>query len=350
MNKTDDYAKKFADLMIKALENETAPWIKPWKAGEVPSGPHNGITNRSYRGGNYINLLLTQLDKGYETSDWMTFKQIGEAGGKVKKGERGTSIQYWKSVEPSAEALAEDPNAKKRMQVFYFVVFNRDQCEGLPDPKMQTHVPVEWRHEKCESLMANSGVAFNFDGGDRAFYRPDTDQIHMPSKAAFHSQDGFYATALHELGHSTGHKDRLNRDLSGKFGSERYAVEELRAEIFSYLAGERLGIGHDPGQHTAYVKSWIKILKNDPKEILRACADAEKICTFLEIERYQELQQEQVQSQDNQQEIIEPAKATTQRKVASKVTDPLAPEVLDAQIQEMKTRRKAKEKELAVAL
>lgn len=194
--------------------------------------------------------------------------------------------------------------------------------------------------------MTDSGVPFNFNGGDRAYYRPDVDQIFMPSKAAFDSQDGFYATALHELGHSTGHKDRLGRDLSGRFGSESYAIEELRAEIFSFMCGERLGIGHDPGQHTAYIKSWIKALKNGPKEILRACTGAEKICNFLKIERYQELQQSHVQDQELTGQ--ESGQERPVRKAKAKTIDFLAPEMLDEQINDMKSRRRAKE--LAVAL
>lgn len=346
MSKTDDYARQFADLVIRSLESHTAPWMKPWKPGEVPAGPHNGVTNRSYRGSNFMNLLMTQQERGYQSAEWLTFKQIGEAGGKVRKGQKGTSIQFWKTSEPTAEQLEEDPTAKKRMQVFYFTVFNRDQCDGLPDPKPQLQVPEQWRHEKCEQLMTDSGVTFNFNGGDRAYYRPNIDQIFMPSKAAFDSQDSFYATALHELGHSTGHKDRLGRDLSGNFGSESYAVEELRAEIFSYMTGERLGIGHDPGQHTAYIKSWIKVLKDDPKEILRACADSEKICNFLKVERYQELEQNNVQAQELTGQ--EPVQQSPVRSARVKTFDPLAPELLDDQIKDMKSRRKAKE--MAIAL
>jgi antirestriction protein ArdC len=346
MSKSDDYARQFADLVIRSLESQTAPWMKPWKPGEVPAGPHNGVTNRSYRGSNFMNLLMTQQERGYQSAEWLTFKQIGEAGGKVRKGQKGTSIQFWKTSEPTAEQLEEDPTAKKRMQVFYFTVFNRDQCDGLPDPKPQLQVPEQWRHEKCEQLMSDSGVPFNFNGGDRAYYRPDIDQIFMPSRAAFDSQDDFYTTALHELGHSTGHKDRLGRDLSGKFGSESYAIEELRAEIFSFMCGERLGIGHDPGQHTAYIKSWIKVLKDDPKEILRACADAEKICNFLKIAHYLELQQRHVQDQELTGQ--EPVQRSPVRSARVKTFDPLAPELLDYQIEDMKARRKAKE--LAVAL
>ncbi len=346
MSNTDDYARQFADLVIRSLESNTAPWTKPWKPGEVPAGPHNGVTNRSYRGSNFMNLLLTQHERGYQSAEWLTFKQIGEAGGKVRKGQKGTSIQFWKTSEPTAEQLEEDPTAKKRMQVFYFTVFNRDQCDGLPEPKAQLYVPEQWRHEKCEQLMRDSGVPFNFNGGDRAYYRPDIDQIFMPSKAAFSSPDGFYATALHELGHSTGHKDRLGRDLSGKFGSESYAVEELRAEFFSFMCGERLGIGHDPGKNMAYIKPWIKVLDNDPREILRASGDAEKMCNFLKIERYQGLQQSHVQDQELTGQ--EPRQERPVPKARQKPVDPLAPELLDDQIKDMKARRKAKE--LAIAL
>lgn len=346
MSKTDDYARQFADLVIRSLESHTAPWTKPWKPGEVPAVPHNGVTNRGYRGSNFMNLLLTQQERGYQSAECLTFKQIGEAGGKVRRGQKGTSIQFWKTSEPTAEQLEEDPTAKKRMQVFYFTVFNRDQCDGLPEPKAQLRVPEQWRHEKCEQLMTDSGVPFNLNGGDRAYYPPDIDQIFMPSKSAFNRPDSFYATALHELGHSAGHKDRLGRDLSGKFGCESHAIEVLRAEIFSFMCGERLGIGHDPGQHTAYVKSWIKVLKDDPKEILRACADAEKICNFLKIAHYLELQQSHVQDQELTGQ--EPVQQSPVHKARPKPVDLPAPELLDDQIKEVKARRRAKQ--LAVAL
>ena len=105
--------------------------------------------------------------------------------------------------------------------------------------------------------------------------------ITLPERDQFASADGYYATALHEVGHATGHPSRLNRqDLGHPFGSEAYAREELRAEIASLMLGEQLGIGHDPGQHSAYVASWIRALENDPREIFRAAADAEKITAW----------------------------------------------------------------------
>ncbi|WP_256562624.1 zincin-like metallopeptidase domain-containing protein, partial [Pseudomonas sp. HMSC066A08] len=108
-----------------------------------------------------------------------------------------------------------------------------------------------------------------------------TDSITLPERNQFPTADNYYATALHELGHWTGHPSRLDRDLAHPFGSEGYAREELRAEIASLMLGERLEIGHDPGQHAAYVGSWIKALKEDPKEIFRAASDAERISGYV---------------------------------------------------------------------
>ncbi|MDT7953494.1 MAG: zincin-like metallopeptidase domain-containing protein, partial [Acetobacteraceae bacterium] len=155
----------------------------------------------------------------------------------------------------------------------------------------------EWeRHQKAEAILANSGVPIRHVPGDRAFYRLTEDTITLPERGQFPSGDGYYATALHELGHATGHPSRLARDMAHPFGSEGYAREELRAEIASLMLGEQLGIGHDPGQHVAYVGSWIKALQQDPREIFRAAADAEKITKLVrsfELERAQQTDQEQ---------------------------------------------------------
>jgi antirestriction protein ArdC len=130
-------------------------------------------------------------------------------------------------------------------------------------------------------VLEASGVEIRHDQADRAFYRPATDKTHLPPRDSFQSADSFYSTALHELGHASGHPSRLDRDLAHPFGSVGYAKEELRAEIASLMIGDQLGIGHDPGQHAAYVKSWVKVLKVDPKEILRASRDADKITAYV---------------------------------------------------------------------
>lgn len=178
----------------------------------------------------------------------------------------------------------------ERPKVFIASVFNAEQIDGLPP--MAVRQDKSWNSiERAESILEASGAKISHDQVDRAFYRMSTDSIHLPQQAAFPSADRYYATALHELGHWTGHASRLDRDLAHPFGSEGYAKEELRAEIASMIMGDELGIGHDPSQHVAYVKSWIKALQDDPLEIFRAAADAEKIQGFvlgLEQQRTQE--------------------------------------------------------------
>jgi putative DNA primase/helicase len=158
--------------------------------------------------------------------------------------------------------------------------------------------------ERAEAILRASGAVIQHGGQNRAFYRLRTDSIHLPDKGQFPSADNYYATALHELGHWTGHPSRLGRDLAHPFGSEGYAKEELRAEIASMILGDELGIGHDPGQHAAYVGTWINVLRDDPLEIFRAAADAEKIHGYvlsLEQQLVQEQTSQQAQTQDSAQ-------------------------------------------------
>jgi putative DNA primase/helicase len=211
---------------------------------------------------------------------WMTYKQAARVGAQVRKGEKGTPVQYWKFSEEQTILDAQGERVKKtvvleRLRVFFATVFNAEQIEGLPqfERKKETWDPIE----RADEILKASGANIRHGENNRAFYRLATDTIHLPDKAQFPTADGYYATALHELGHWTGHESRLARDLSHPFGSDGYAREELRAEIASMILGEELGIGHDPGQHAAYVDSWIKQIEDDPLEIFRAAADAEKI-------------------------------------------------------------------------
>ncbi len=291
-----------AEKLIKQLEAGTAPWQRPWNPGEASTFlPYNPITDNRYKG---INALVL-LSQNRDDQRWMTYKQATDAGAQVRKGEKGAGIQYWKFVD---EHNKKDDTGKplvdtqgkpvketvklERPRVFFATVFNAEQIEGLPpiQRQAQTWNPLE----RAEALLTAGGVPIYYNGKGRAFYRPLTDSIHLPDRDKFPSAENFYATALHELGHSTGHPDRLNRDLSHPFGSEGYAKEELRAEIASMILGDELGIGHDSNQHAAYVGSWIKALKEDPLEIFRAAADAEKIQAYV-LGLEQQLVQEQVQ-------------------------------------------------------
>ncbi|HGC8067035.1 TPA: zincin-like metallopeptidase domain-containing protein [Yersinia enterocolitica] len=294
-----EYAEQVAARIIEQLEQGTAPWLKPWQPGELRL-PYNPTTGKEYRGMNTLWLH----SQGHSDPRWMTYNQAAGEGAQVRKGEKGSHIVYWKfsdekkATDDQGRPILDDNGKQKTIQVqlerprsFTAVVFNASQIDGLPPLEARPVGPEPERHALAETILANSGAKIQHEPGDRAFYSPGRDSITLPERKQFETADNYYATALHELGHWTGHPSRLDRDLSHPFGSEGYAREELRAEIASLMVGERLDIGHDPGQHAAYIGSWIKALKEDPREIFRAASDAERISGYVmdfEHERSQE--------------------------------------------------------------
>ncbi|HAT8335387.1 zincin-like metallopeptidase domain-containing protein [Legionella pneumophila serogroup 1] len=291
-----------ANQIIESLKQGTAPWVKPWEPGTGGGQiPFNPVTGKRYRGINALYLMLNQSGD----NRWLTYKQAQSIDAQVRKGEKGTTVQYWKFTDEKIKnddagnpVLDEQGNPVKvqvnleRPKVFYATVFHASQIDNMPElvQKEQNWSLIE----RAENLLLNSGAAIFHSEADRAFYRVSTDSIHLPPKEQFKSAAHYYVTALHELGHWSGHPSRLDRDLRHPFGSEAYAKEELRAEIASMLLGSELGIGHDPSQHTAYIKSWIRVLEGDPLEIFRASADAEKIVNHIcSLEQAQDIQHEQ---------------------------------------------------------
>jgi putative DNA primase/helicase len=304
------FHEQVAEKLIEQLRQGTAPWQRPWEPGEAASLiPINPTTGKRYRGINAIQLM----SQGRVDQRWLTYKQAAAAGAQVRKGEQGTAIQYWKfseehirtdeSGKPVLDAQGQPVKAEVRLErprVFFATVFNAEQIDGLPP--MQRREQTWNAVERAEAILLASGAVIQHGGQNRAFYRLRTDSIHLPDKGQFPSADNYYATALHELGHWTGHPSRLGRDLAHPFGSEGYAKEELRAEIASMILGDELGIGHDPGQHAAYVGTWINVLRDDPLEIFRAAADAEKIHGYVLA-----LEQQQVQEQSSQAQTSDSA-------------------------------------------
>lgn len=280
------YHEEFAGQIIAALEQGIAPWQKPWNPGKY-SAPFNPVSGTTYSGINRVRLTM----EGHADPRFMTLKQANTEGWRVRKGEKSRRVVYWQFTrelpvlddkgKPVLDAEGKETKATHLLErpiLRFASVFHASQIDGIPpwQPQEQT-----WdAHGKAEAILSNSGASITHDQRDRAFYRRTTDAIHLPPKEAFPSADRYYATALHELGHWTGAPDRMNREF-GPFGSEAYAREELRAEIASWMTGVEVGVGHDPGQHASYVDSWLKVLKEDPYEIFRACRDAEQIKQYV---------------------------------------------------------------------
>jgi len=283
-----DHYQEVTDRIIAALEAGTPPWRRPWdpdKAGG-PAMPRNAATGHRYRGINVLTLGMSGLAFASGDPRWATYKQAEDRGWQVRKGERGTTGYFFKRLELHDDTKPDgDEDAVRRIPLLRaFTLFHASQIESIPAYLPPTVAEAPWRApEAAEIILANSGGVVRF-GGDRAFYSPTTDHIQMPPHAAFATLQGFCATLLHELGHHSGHRSRLNRDLSSRFGSHDYAREEMRVEFATAMICAELGIAdsdYDFSNNAAYIVSWLERLRSDRKEIFRAAADAQRIADYL---------------------------------------------------------------------
>ena len=283
--------EQIADEIIAALEKGVAPWQQPWSASALSSLlPENPTTKASYRGANRLLLALQRRSD----NRWLTFNQAKEKGWKIKKGEKGVPIVKFVDHEFSKEIENEQGEKEiakeKALVAKTYFVFNGEQIDGIPplEKKEAAEIDLGRADSMIEALVERTGLSVRY-GGDRAFYSPGADLIQMPARESFHSAYDAAATLLHEAAHSTLHEKRIDRkDALGRFGSEAYAMEELRAEIASFFLAGMTGISQSAEQsekhlqsHAGYCGSWIKALKDDKREIIRACADAERICDFI---------------------------------------------------------------------
>ena len=295
----EDYAQKVSDEIIDQIKRGVAPWQKPWKPGETNS-PENFSTGKQYTGGNHVYLMSRAIRDGRGDNRWGTYNQIREAGGQVRKGEKGTQVLFFTKLNSRAAKDEEGKTLKnKEGKTIYeeqkrerpvckqYTVFNVEQAEGLKLKAREAHVRPEWdAHRDAEKVIAANGAPVHHVAGDRAAYLYSQDKIVLPERDQFPTQNSYYQTALHECGHATGHPDRMNREtlkegIANGFGSPEYAREELRAEISAMMTGERVGVGHDPQRGAAYVENWVKVLEKDPHEIHRAARDAQKMTDHL---------------------------------------------------------------------
>ena len=240
---------EITNKIIAELEAGRVPWVQPWgtSAAKAPLGlPKNAATSRSYSGINVLILWGAVIEHGFPGQGWLTFRQALSLGGNVRKGERGTTVVYADRFTPEDEKRRAREAGEEAHAIPFlkrFTVFNTAQCEGLPDD-IATVVPPPppgLIEPRVEALIKATGVDFRI-GGNRAFYVPSQDYVMVPPPMAYFEPINWHRTALHELGHASGHHSRLNRDLTGSFGSKKYAFEEILVEISAAYSCAALGI------------------------------------------------------------------------------------------------------------
>lgn len=282
---------------LAALKEEKMPWHKEWSS--INGRPRNAINGSHYRGINAFWLAFVQENKEYTDPRWCTYNQAKAQGWQVRKGEKGTKVEFWsmydtETKEKITKQQAEELQKQLSKEDFYdrikpisnvYTVFNGEQIEGIPEITVERHMLDEQSlMEKRDILLKNMGVGFQ-EGKEGAFYQSKTDVIGMPDIERFENEYAYLSVMLHEAGHATGHESRLNRKLGNAFGSPEYAKEELRAEIASAFTAQALGIDarnqEHMENHKAYVQSWIEVLEKNPEELFAAIRDAEIISDYL---------------------------------------------------------------------
>ncbi len=297
-NAVHDAAERFAAdtaaCLIRALENGVSPYQQEWSGrGFVPYNPASGTR---YRGANALRLMLEK----HESPAWLTLKQASALGGRVKRGEHGVRCFFYASKTVSEEefrqmkgdaALEKVPPSDRSasgIRIFIpcsFTVFNIDQTEGISEKRLLPPAPKGHPVDRADRILEASGARITAEEhGTRCCYLPKADVIVLPDRLSFRDNAAYYDAAMHEFAHWTGHPSRLARfseDSVPAFGSAEYAREELRAETASLMIASSIGLPHHFGNHAAYIGEWVKVLKSDPQELIRACADADRITDYV---------------------------------------------------------------------
>ncbi len=273
--------------IIAELESGRLPWVQPWGTAGVSAPlamPKNASTGRTYSGVNVLILWGAVVARGFSCQSWLTFRQALSLGGNVRKGERGTTVVYADRFIPDDEkrrARETGDDAQAIPFLKRFTVFSTDQCENLPEDLATAPPPVPEGLilPEVEAMIRASGADVRL-GGNKAFYAPGPDYIQVPRPEAYFEPINWHRTALHELSHWSGAPHRLGRDLSGGFGSKLYAKEELVAEISAAFLCATLGITPTV-RHSDYIASWLEVLREDNRAIVRAASAASKVADYL---------------------------------------------------------------------
>lgn len=282
MNKSNEFIYDSVNkLIIEQLEKGQIPWRMPWKS----DFPMNLVSKREYEGFNWWLLMVAQLARGYKSNVWATFKQISQAGGYVKKGEKSTMVVFWRVLEFESKTRKDKkgkPAIDKVPLLRYYQVFNIDQTEGVNIKNSEFVRTDNLEADKIiEKYQEQIRISY---GGNSAYYSPKEDYIQIPQRKQFVSDDYYYSTHFHEMTHSTGHESRLKRfsTESEPFGSESYSKEELVAEMGSAYLCAKTGILTNVVENkTAYIQSWLSALKDDKTLLVAASGKAQKAVNFI---------------------------------------------------------------------
>ena len=300
--RADVYAR-VTDAIVAAIEAGAArgvDWRMPWHrrrdAGASPALPVNVTSRAAYRGVNVLALWAAAEARGYGSGLWGTYRQWSELGGQVRRGERATTVVFWRfpagagrgDAEGCGDAGAgedgqEGDNPRRGPWARAYAVFNAAQVDGAELPAdTLPHLPEAARIGAAEGFFAALPAPEVRHGGTAAFYVPGTDHVQLPAFSDFRTADGYYGTRAHELIHATGHPSRLARDLSGRFGSAAYAAEELVAEIGAAFVLASLGLAAEPrADHARYVAHWLDLLRSDRRAVFTAASRAQVAADWM---------------------------------------------------------------------
>ncbi len=294
MNNINKARQNLIDMYVKSLEEGEIPWEKMWKTRQ----PYNAITKKKYRGINNLALSFIAMKRGYKDVRWCTYNQMKKHKWTFKDNAQGKGIciEYWSrynikekktySFKEYEKIIKEEPERKEDFKLITkcTTVFNADLIDGIPKDLSQEETKEQIKtSEFIDNIIKNIDVKY-LEEGEEAFYDLKDDCVVIPPSNLFKNEYSYYATQLHELSHSTGNKKRLNRDLTGTFGSVEYAKEELRAEISSSFLMQELGLEYDEKHlqnHKAYIQNWLQIIKDKPNELFKAISDSDKIVNYL---------------------------------------------------------------------
>src|SRR5713101_8000687 len=281
-DKRDVYVR-VTDQIVTAIEQGVGNWRMPWHtSGKFAFSPINAVSKKPYRGINVVCLWASAQAKGYERGEWATYQQWLEKGAQVRKGEKGTTVCFWKFANNTESDDGEDtPKSGSRLLFTRgYSVFNAAQVDGYA-PQAEPDMPMPERIARADSFFTAIGANVRH-GGNQAYYAPVTDHIQMPPFAAFREGLGYYGTLAHEHTHWTAQSSRCDRQLGKRFGDNAYAAEELIAELGAAFTCAHLGLSTEPREdHAQYINSWLRVLKADSRAIFTAASKAQQATDWL---------------------------------------------------------------------